>query len=142
MIKSQSLILRTATHFLLPLQLLFSVFLLLRGHNEPGGGFIAGLVAAGAIALYLIAFNAERTKELLHFSPHDLFGMGLLLACLAGIPPLFLGKPFFTALWWRPEIPFFGEVALSTPLLFDIGVYLTVIGSVLAIVLALAEVEE
>lgn len=142
MIKSKSLILHTATRFLLPLQLLFSLFLLLRGHNEPGGGFIAGLVAAGAIALYLFAFDVEKTRELIRFSPHDLFGLGLLLACLAGIPALLLGHPYFTALWWRPEFPFFGEVALSTPLIFDIGVYLTVIGAVLAIVLALAEAEE
>ena len=142
MIKSKSLILHTATRFLLPLQLLFSLFLLLRGHNEPGGGFIAGLVAAGAIALFLFAFDVEKTRELIRFSPHDLFGLGLLLACLAGVPALLLGKPYFTALWWRPEFPFFGEVALSTPLIFDVGVYLTVIGAVLAIVLALAEAEE
>ncbi len=142
MIEARSLILHTATRFLLPLQLLFSVFLLLRGHNEPGGGFIAGLVAAGAICLYLFAFDIERTRELIRFSPHDLFGVGLFLACLSGVPALLLGYPYFTALWWRPEFPFFGEVALSTPLLFDIGVYLTVIGSVLAIVLALAEAEE
>lgn len=142
MIESKSLILHTATKFLLPLQLLFSVFLLLRGHNEPGGGFIAGLVAAGAIALYLFAFDVEETRELIRFSPHDIFGVGLLMACLAGIPPLFLGYPYFTALWWEPVFPFFGEVKLSTPLIFDIGVYLTVIGSVLAIVLALAEAEK
>jgi len=141
-IKSQSLILITATRFLLPLQLLFSIFLLLRGHNEPGGGFIAGLVAAGAIALYLFAFDVERTRDLIRFSPYDLFGVGLFLGAIAGLPAMFLGHPYFTALWWRPEFPFFGEVALSTPLLFDIGVYLTVIGSVLAIVLALAEAEE
>ena len=142
MIESKSLILRTATRFLLPLQLLFSIFLLLRGHNEPGGGFIAGLVGAGAIALYLFAFNVQETRELIRFSPHDIFGLGLLLAVFAGIPPLLLDMPYFTALWWGPEFPFFGTVYLSTPLLFDIGVYLAVIGSVLAIVLALAEAEE
>ena len=142
MIRSQSLILQTATRFLLPLQLLFSIFLLLRGHNEPGGGFIAGLVAAGAIALYLFSFNIEETKELIRFSPHDIFGLGLFLALVAGLPPLFLDMPYFTALWWTPEFPFFGEIKLSTPLIFDIGVYLTVIGAVLAILLALAEAEE
>lgn len=142
MIKSQSLILQTATRFLLPLQLLFSIFLLLRGHNDPGGGFIAGLVAAGAIALYLFAFTSEEAKDLIRFSPHDIFGLGLLLALVAGMMGLVAGYPFLTALWWMPEVPFFGEIKLSTPLIFDVGVYLTVIGSVLAIVLALAEAEE
>ncbi len=142
MIKSKSLILITATRFLLPLQLLFSLFLLLRGHNEPGGGFIAGLVAAGGIALYLFAFDPARTRDLIRFSPYDIFGVGLFIATIAGIPALLVGEPYFAALWWRPEFPFFGEVALSTPLLFDIGVYLTVIGAVLAVVLALAEAEE
>lgn len=142
MIQSKSLILHTATKFLLPLQLLFSIFLLLRGHDEPGGGFIAGLVAAGAIALYLFAFNLEKTRQLLRVSPHDLFGTGLLLAALSGVPAMFLGKPFFTALWWELEFPFLGGVKLSTPLIFDIGVYLTVIGAVLAIVMALSEAEE
>lgn len=140
--KTNSLILQTATRFLLPLQLLFSIFLLLRGHDEPGGGFIAGLVAAGAVALYLFAFDIQKTRELIRFSPHDLIGVGLVSAIVSGLPALVLGYPFLTALWWEPVFPFFGTVKLSTPLIFDIGVYLTVIGSVLAIVLALAEAEE
>lgn len=140
--QSESLILRTATRFLLPLQLLFSLFLLFRGHDEPGGGFIAGLVAAGGIALYLFAFSVEDTREMIRFSPYDIFGLGLLAAALSGVPALFMGHPFLTALWWKPEFPFFGEVKLSTPLIFDIGVYLTVIGAVLAVVLALAEAED
>ena len=140
--KANSLILQTATRFLLPLQLLFSIFLLLRGHDEPGGGFIAGLVGAGAVALYLFAFDIQQTRELIRFSPHDLIGVGLVAAIVSGLPALILGYPFLTALWWEPVFPFFGTVKLSTPLIFDIGVYLTVIGSVLAIVLALAEAEE
>lgn len=139
---NKSLILVTATRFLLPLQLLFSIFLLLRGHDEPGGGFIAGLVAAGAIALYLFAFDVQKTHELLRFTPHDLFGWGLLIGALSGVPALLMGKPYLTALWWEVQFPFFGEVKLSTPLVFDIGVYLAVIGAVLAVVIALAEVEE
>lgn len=142
MITPQSLILQTAARFLLPLQLIFSFFLLLRGHNEPGGGFIAGLVAAGAVALYLFAFDVARTQDLLRVAPQDLLGIGVLLAALSGVPALLLGLPYLTALWWEPVFPFFGTVKLSTPLIFDIGVYLTVIGTVLAIVLALAEAED
>ena len=65
MVKSGTIILNTAARFLMPLQLMFSIFLLLRGHDEPGGGFIAGLVAAGAFTLYLFAFGVSATKEVL-----------------------------------------------------------------------------
>lgn len=139
---NKSLILIAATRFLLPLQLLFSIFMLLRGHDQPGGGFIAGLVAAGAIALYLFAFDIQSTYRLLRVTPHDLFGWGVFFAVISGLPSLVMGKPYLTAIWLKYQIPFFGQVKLSTPLLFDIGVYLTVIGGVLAIVIALAEVED
>lgn len=142
MITSKSLILHTAARFLVPLQLLFSVYLLLRGHDEPGGGFIAGLVASGAFALYLFAFDIPSTRQLLRVSPHDLIGTGLLLGLVAGLPSLFLGQGFLTAQWWYFNVPAIGEVKLSTPLIFDIGVYLTVLGAVLAIVISLADEED
>lgn len=137
-----SLILRTAARLLLPLLLLFSIFVLLRGHDEPGGGFIAGLVGAVGFALYMFAFDAERTKVLLVVPPVVMVGLGLLAATVSGILPIFADQAFFTALWWPVELPGFGEVKLSTPLIFDIGVYLVVLGSVMKIVLALAEAEE
>lgn len=141
MIQMGSLILRTATRLLLPLLLLFSIFVLLRGHDEPGGGFIAGLVAAVAFALYLFAFDAERTRQLMGIDPRALLGLGLLIATLSGIPAAFMGEPFFTALWWPIDVPGIGEIKLSTPLVFDIGVYLVVLGSVMTIILALDEAE-
>jgi multicomponent Na+:H+ antiporter subunit B len=142
MIAPKSLILHTATRFLVPLQLLFSIYLLLRGHDEPGGGFIAGLVASGAFALYLFAFDIPSTKQMLRVSPHDLIGAGLLFGLVAGLPALFMGQGFLTAQWWYFTVPAFGEVKISTPLIFDIGVYLTVLGAVLAVVISLAEVED
>ena len=137
-----SLILRTAARFMLPLLLLFSIFVLLRGHDEPGGGFIAGLIASVAVALYLFAFDVERTRSLVGMEPRVMIGWGLLAATISGIPAVFVGEPFFTALWWPIEVPVLGEVKLSTPLVFDIGVYLVVLGTILTIVLALAEAEE
>jgi multicomponent Na+:H+ antiporter subunit B len=137
-----SLILRTAARFLLPVLLLFSIFVLLRGHDEPGGGFIAGLIAAVGFALYLFAFNARRTRTMMRLSPQLMLGYGLLAATLSGLPSILLGQPFFTALWWPIQLPGMGELKLSTPLVFDIGVYLVVLGSVMHIVLALAEAEE
>ncbi|MEX0951297.1 MAG: Na+/H+ antiporter subunit B [Gammaproteobacteria bacterium] len=142
MVVMGSLILRTAARFLLPLLLLFSVFVLLRGHNEPGGGFIAGLIAAVGFSLYLFAFDAARTRILMSVDPRMLLGTGLLVAVISGIIPLAFGEDFFTSIWWPVQLPLIGEVKLSTPLIFDIGVYLVVLGAVMTIILALDEAEQ
>lgn len=134
-----SVVLRTAIRYLLPLLLLFSVFALLRGHNEPGGGFVGGLVASSAFALYVIAFDVERARQLLPGSPRRLIGLGLLVAAFSGMIGVLAGEPFMTAQWDNRPIPVIGK--LGTPLLFDIGVYMTVIGVVLTIIFALAEEE-
>jgi multicomponent Na+:H+ antiporter subunit B len=134
-----SLILSTATRFLLPLFLLFSIFVLFRGHNEPGGGFIGGLVAAAAFALYAIAFDVEKTRRLLGIEPRTFIASGLLIAMSSGTLALFLGKPFMTGLWVTVTFWPAGRLHIGTPLLFDIGVYLVVIGIMLTIILALAE---
>jgi multicomponent Na+:H+ antiporter subunit A len=126
-------IFRTAARLLMPLLLLFSVFLLLRGHNEPGGGFVGGLVAAAAFALYAIAFGVQRARQALLVSPLTLLGAGLLTALLGGVPAVLRGEPFLTALW-AP-----GPVPLGTPALFDVGVFLVVTGVVLMMIFSLAE---
>jgi multicomponent Na+:H+ antiporter subunit A len=128
-----STIFRTAARLLMPLLLLFSVFLLLRGHNEPGGGFVGGLVAAAAFALYAIAFGAERARQALLVQPLTLLGAGLLIALGSGVPAALRGQPFMTAQWAL------GPVALGTPALFDIGVFLVVAGVVLMMIFSLAE---
>jgi multicomponent Na+:H+ antiporter subunit B len=133
------LILPTAARLLLPLLLLFSVFLLLRGHNSPGGGFAAGLVAAAAFALYAIATDAPTARRALGVTPRSLLGAGLLVALAAGLVPVLIGRPFLTGLWGSLPVAGMGRVDLGTPLLFDLGVYLVVIGMTLTIVLALVE---
>jgi multicomponent Na+:H+ antiporter subunit B len=134
-----SLILRTAARVLLPLLLLFSIFLLLRGHNEPGGGFSGGLVAAAAFSLLAVATDPSIVRRALPLAPRSLIGVGLLVAIASGVTGLFAGKPFLTGLWVELSPPGGGVLAIGTPLLFDIGVYLVVLGVVLTIVLALAE---
>ena len=134
-----SLILRTAARFLMTLLLLFSIFLLLRGHNEPGGGFVGGLVAASAFVLHTLANNAAATRNALRIDTRTFIGAGLLLAFTSGALSLFEGKPYLTALWWDISIGDMGHIELSTPLLFDIGVYLVVLGVALTMILALAE---
>ncbi|MBF7054013.1 Na+/H+ antiporter subunit B [Halomonas sp. KAO] len=139
MVRSGTLILRVAARLLLPLQLMFSLFLLLRGHDEPGGGFIAGLVAAGGFALYLFACGQGALYAMLRVSPRDLVGLGLLLGVASTLPAWWSGQPLFTAQWWTlPIIDF----KASTPLIFDIGVYLVVLGSVLTAITALIQTDE
>jgi len=121
----------------MPLLLIFSVFLLLRGHNEVGGGFVGGLVAAAAFMLYAIAHSPAEVHGLLPVSPRALFTTGLLLALLSGLLPVFGGQPFQTGLWLPEPLPVVGKV--GTPFLFDTGVYLLVIGVILHILLTLAE---
>lgn len=132
-----SLILSTATRYLLPLLLLFSVFLLTRGHNEPGGGFVGGLVAAAAFALYAIADGVAMARQTLRLQPTSLIGLGLLLAVASGLLALVTGQPFMTGLWSTQSVPVLGK--LGTPLLFDVGVYFTVIGVILLIIFSLME---
>jgi multicomponent Na+:H+ antiporter subunit A len=131
--RAASPIFRTAARLLMPLLLLFSVFLLLRGHNEPGGGFVGGLVAASAFALYGLAFGVERARHALLVKPLTLLGTGLLIALVSGLPAVLRGQPFLTASWAL------GPVAVGTPALFDLGVFLVVGGVVLMMIFTLAE---
>lgn len=134
-----SLILRTATQLLITILLLLSVFLMLRGHDFPGGGFIGGLVGAAAVALYAIAFGHTGARVILRLEPRALIGAGLVAAVAAGLLSLFFGDPFLTGQWWIVELGAGAQLKLSTPLLFDVGVYLVVIGTVLMMVFALEE---
>lgn len=133
-----TIILKTASQVLLPLLLLFSVFLLLRGHYLPGGGFVGGLVASIAFVLHAFAYNLQSSKDLLRIHPGYLIPIGLTLAVLSGlVPMLFESLPFMTGVWYPESVPVIGSI--GTALFFDIGVYLVVIGSVLTIMMTLSE---
>lgn len=134
-----SLILSTATRFLLPLLLLFSVFILLRGHNEPGGGFIGGLIAAAAFALHVIASDVRRTRRTLSVDPRMLIAVGLLTALISAVIALAFDRPFMAGLWLTFYIPWLEDVHIGTPILFDAGVYLLVVGVALTIIFSLVE---
>lgn len=135
----RSLIVRTATRFLLPLMMLYSVLLLLRGHHEPGGGFVGGLIVSAALGLGALAYDAPTARKVLPVDPGYFIGIGLLVAAIAGILGLFRGQPFFTAVWASFDIPGLGHFELGTPVLFDLGVYLAVIGVASVILLTLVE---
>lgn len=136
----RSVILETTTRLLMGLLLVFSAFLLLRGHNLPGGGFAGGLVAATAFALKSLASGPAAARTALHVDPHTLIGVGLLITLISGLFGLPSGLPFLTGTWDFTEIPVIGK--LGTPLLFDVGVYIVVTGITLVIIFTLAESEE
>lgn len=137
----QTLIFRTAAPYISGLMLLFSVFVLLRGHNEPGGGFIGGLIAASAAAVYGIAHGVPAVRNALYFHPMAISGAGLLLSALSGIYSIFYHVPLLTGIWG--SIDLLGiSIDISTVITFDIGVYLVVLGSFASIALSLEEREE
>lgn len=134
-----SLILHVSTRLVLTLLLLFAVFLLLRGHNQPGGGFVGGLVATAAFTLYSVADGPEAARRALRIDPRTLIASGLLVAAGTGILPLVIDEPFLSAKWGTLDLPGVPSVTLGTPLLFDIGVFVVVLGVTQTIFLALAE---
>jgi len=136
-----SIILRTATRYMFPPLLVFSVYLLLRGHHYPGGGFVGGLIAGSAFALYALAFDAATARKLLRFDPRDITATGLAVALVSGLPSLLSGNTFLTGTWWKVPVRPGITIDLGTPLIFDMGVYLVVLGVLLSLIFLLAEEE-
>jgi len=131
-----TVIFRTVTPLIVAIMLVFSVYVCLRGHNEPGGGFIGGLIAAAATAVYGMSAGVAAVRKALVADPLALAGFGVFIAIVSGLMSLFTGSPFMTSIWLYLDL---GEavVPLSTPMLFDIGVYFTVFGTLSAVVLSL-----
>ncbi len=127
-----SMLLQKAARLLAPILMLASLWVLWRGHNEPGGGFIGGLLAAAAVGLISFAYDRDHAARYLPVEPKLLMAIGLMLALLTALFPLLLGKPPLTGLWLE-------QPKLGTPLLFDIGVYLTVTGMVTQVLFVLEE---
>ncbi|MFO7923103.1 MAG: Na+/H+ antiporter subunit B [Bacteroidales bacterium] len=124
-------ILQTAINMLMPLFFLFSLYLLFRGHNEPGGGFIGGLIGGIAFVFHAMVFDSRVTLRVFRLNPVRLIAVGLFLALFSGFISMFFGDPFMTAQWAGFYLPVIGRP--GTPLLFDTGVYILVIGVVLQI---------
>jgi len=135
-----TLIFRTVAPAIVVVMMMFAIFVLLRGHNEPGGGFIGGLIAAAAIAVYGIASGPTVVRRAIRIPPMSFAALGIILAASSGVLSLAVGAPFLTGLWTMLRL---GEtdIALSTPQLFDIGVFLIVFGTVSAVALALEDSE-
>jgi multicomponent K+:H+ antiporter subunit A len=132
------LIMATFSRLLLPLALLVSVYIFLRGHNLPGGGFIAGLVTAIALILQYLTNGVVWTKKRLPAAQtHPLITWGLLVALLTGVGSWLFGRPFLTSAFGHWSLPLVGEFELASAMAFDLGVYLVVVGATLLILINL-----
>ena len=130
----KSFIIQLAASRILPVTIVLSLLVFYRGHNDPGGGFIGGLMVASGFIFYAMAFGTKQAQKKLKVSPLSLIAAGLSIATLSTLPALFAGNPFFTGEWISINLAFAGTLKLGTPLLFDLGVYLTVWGILLMII--------
>lgn len=136
-----SIILQIAAKYIKALLILFAVIALLRGHNYPGGGFIGGLLAALSVIYYGFAFNAKQVRAKLKIKPDNYMAVGLFLVVLSFIPSVLNHLELMQGVWLKLQIPVLGELKLGTPFLFDIGVFLTVIGVTFLFFFSLTKVE-
>jgi multicomponent K+:H+ antiporter subunit A len=135
-------IMASLVRLLLPLALLVAVHILLRGHQLPGGGFIAGLITAIALIMQYLANGVAWTQARLPADLHPLIGAGLLIATLTGLGSLALGYPFLTSSFGHVHWPLIGDIELASAMVFDLGVYLVVVGATLLILIDLGSVHQ
>lgn len=132
----QSLILSAVARILFGVMFAVSIWILLRGHNEPGGGFIGGLIGAASFAVLLLASGVEEARRRLYLHPVVVMGTGLVLACASGLPGILTHASYLTHQWATLDIGIL-ELKLGTTLIFDVGVYMVVVGGVLSFMLRL-----
>lgn len=117
----------------------FSIYLFFAGHNSPGGGFIGGLMTASAFVLKYLAFDIETIQKNSKINFRSMIGAGLIIAVLTGVGGILFGQPFLTHAFDYFNLPFLGKTELATAVLFDLGVYLVVIGITMTIILSIGE---
>jgi multisubunit Na+/H+ antiporter MnhB subunit len=135
----KNIILEKISKLYLIVMVIFSVFVLMRGHNNPGGGFIGGIITATGFIFYGIINGSEKIKKMLVISTIELMGAGLLLGVIALMIPVFRGMEPFTGLWLEFNL-LSSVVHLGTPLIFDTGIYLVVTGVFLSIIISIMDV--
>ena len=141
---AQPLLLRVAATLVLPVALVFSIYIFMRGHNLPGGGFIAGLITAVALVLQFMSLGQARAESVLRAQNGRRFvrwiGLGLGIAGLTGVGAFIWGRPFLTSAHGHPHVPVLGDLPLASAALFDLGVYFTVVGATLLTISVLGSV--
>ncbi len=142
MYKPNNLILRTMTSLIAFILLGFAVYLLLAGHNSPGGGFVGGLMTSAVIVLLYITHGIDAVNKMIPINFRKIIPYGILIALLTGVGSFIFNVPFLTHTFGSFQFPFFGEVELATAMLFDLGVYITVLGATITIIYTIASDQE
>ncbi|MBQ0140716.1 MAG: Na(+)/H(+) antiporter subunit B [Kurthia sp.] len=137
--KINDLILRTVVQAVVFIILTLAIYLFFAGHYSPGGGFVAGLVLATAVVLLYLTFDAERVKKGLPVDFKVVAAVGVFLAIMTAVVPVFFGQPFLNMSSVSVHFPLIGEKELATVLIFELGVALTVVGVVMTIILSVSE---
>ncbi|UFU01134.1 Na(+)/H(+) antiporter subunit B [Radiobacillus kanasensis] len=136
------LILRTTTNLIAFILLAFSIYLFLAGHSSPGGGFVGGLMTSAAFVLMYMAYGFDTVRKIIPINFRLFIPIGLSIALLTGLGSFVFNQPFLSQTFAYFHLPVFGEKELATALLFDLGVYITVIGVTMTIILSIAEDRE
>jgi multicomponent Na+:H+ antiporter subunit B len=134
--------LQTLTKILVFIIMTFSIYILFAGHHNPGGGFIGGLITASALILLYFAYDLETVRDIIPVDYKKMAAAGVLLSVLTGVVSLFLDIPFLTQGFKYVELPFLGKTEIASALPFDLGVYLTVVGSTMTIITTISEDEK
>lgn len=137
--RSSNLMLYNITRVVTFVLLAFSLYLFFAGHNNPGGGFIGGLMTASALLLMYLGFDMKRVKKAIPFNFTTMIAVGLLVALFTGVSSMLFGYPFLTQFYEYVNLPVLGRTGLATSLPFDLGIYLVVVAIALTIILAIAE---
>ncbi|WP_077299928.1 Na(+)/H(+) antiporter subunit B [Virgibacillus pantothenticus] len=138
MYKTNDLILRTTASLIAFILLGFAVYLLLAGHNSPGGGFVGGLMTSGAILLMNMSYGFEVVRKVLPINFVNLIPIGLAVAVGTSVGSFLFQQPFLSQTYGYFKFPILGEIELATAMIFDLGVYLTVVGVMMTIILSIA----
>jgi multicomponent K+:H+ antiporter subunit A len=128
------------TRVLMPIAIVVGLYIFLRGHNEPGGGFVAGLVIAIALLMQYMASGFAWTQERKRIEYHTMIGLGVVIAGLTGVGSWLSGSPFLTSAYTYVHLPPIEEFELATAMLFDLGVFLTVLGAVMLMLYSLSRI--
>jgi len=131
--------LQTATKILVFIIMTFSIYVLFAGHNNPGGGFIGGLITASALILLYIAFDLQSVRDIIPVDFKKLAATGVLISLLTGVASLVLNIPFLSQTYRYVDLPFLGKTELATAMIFDLGVYLAVLGTTMTIITSISE---
>ena len=137
--KFTDVILQTAVKAIVFIVLTFSTYILFAGHHNPGGGFIGGLITASALVLLYISFDIKTVHDIIPIDFKLVGALGVMISLLSGVGALLFDAPFLSQTYWYQDLPLFGRTEIATALVFDLGVYLAVVGTTMTIILSISE---